>query len=149
MRGSSTPFGERAHVLKAETERAFLDPDWFVRVMSEAHLPVDGPQEVQVRIQGNIRGALDLACLLIERHGYRPSIKKLCRDKSNRDEGVYDCDNIFIYLTEPERPIGPAAVFIGELPQQETRAACEHCGTLLTPGERRSGKCDYCGASVQ
>lgn len=146
---STIPFHERSHVLKAETERAFLDPDWFVRQMSEAHAPVCGPEEVQVRIRGNIRGAIELAQLLIGKYGYQPRIRKLSRDKNYREEGVYDRDNVFIDLVDPVRPVGRPAVLIGELPQQETRAACEHCGTLLTPGERRSGKCDYCGTSLQ
>jgi ribosomal protein S27AE len=143
---SKYEFGDRSHVLKAETEKALRHPQWFARRMNAEHNRGDGPQPVEIRLKGNIGETLALAAHLCEALDMSADIKKLEIDRENR-VGNYDAHNIFIYLKPDEAEVRDHDE-IAERTLRLKRAACEKCRMIMSPREISRGKCGNCGAKV-
>ena len=143
---SKYAFADRGHVLKQEAERALDDPEWFARQMAAAHSTGNGPQPLQIRLQGSIEDVLTLAGRLSDELGLEASIRKMEVDKQRR-VGNYDADNVFVYLS-PEGSVRDH----DEITDRERvlrRLTCPRCHMLLSVRESREGRCGNCGAAVE
>lgn len=142
---SKHEFADRGYTVKKETERALEDPEWFARLMREAHPVGNGPEPLQIRLQGNIRDVLLLAGQLCAVLGLEAKIRKREVDKTER-VGNYDADNIFVYLSARS---GRSHDDVVERARALPRIVCPRCRMLVSVRETREGRCGDCGAELE